>query len=205
LRVAAIYRRANGLGDVVLAHGLALAHAAAALDAEVFVGRGGPSVERGLRAIVRRVPTALVRSRSAFLGDVRVADEQNARAQWLIAALMIGIAMMAAFNTGAMAAVERRRELVLARLSGATRRQVVGALTLESLLIALAGVGVGVGIVFASLARAGSDPTGGPLVVPLGQAALVLGGAGMLGVIGMLVPAALIGRARLTALAGLWE
>jgi putative ABC transport system permease protein len=205
LRVAAIYRRANGLGDVVLAHGLALAHAAAALDAEVFVGRGGPSVERGLRAIVRRVPTALLRSRSAFLGDVRVADEQNARAQWLIAALMIGIAMMAAFNTGAMAAAERRRELVLARLSGATRRQVVGALTLESLLIALAGVGVGVGIVFASLASAGSDPTGGPLVVPLGQAALVLGGAGMLGVIGMLVPAAVIGRVRLTALAGLRE
>jgi putative ABC transport system permease protein len=205
LRVVATYRRANGLGDVVLPHELALVHAAVPLDAEVFVGGNGSRVDRGLAAIMRSVPTAIVRSRTAYLADVRAADEQNARAQWLIAALMIGIAMMAAFNAGAMAAAERRRELVLARLSGATRRQVIGALTLESLLIALAGVGVGVGIVFASLAHAGSDPTGGPLVVPLGQAGLVLGGAALLGIIGMLVPAALIDRARLTALAGLKE
>jgi putative ABC transport system permease protein len=205
LRVVAIYRRANGLGDVVLPHRLALAHATAALDSDVFVSGRGAALDRGLAAIARAVPTAVVRSRAAYLGDLRVADEQNARAQWLISALMIGIAMMAAFNTGAMAAAERRRELVLARLSGATRRQVVGALTLESLVIALAGVGIGVAIVFASLAGAGSDPTGGPLTVPLGQTAIVLGGAVLLGVSGMLVPAALIGRARLTALAGLRE
>jgi putative ABC transport system permease protein len=205
LRVVAIYRRANGLGDVVLPHELALAHAAAALDAEVFIGGSGSGLDRGLAAIMRRVPTAIVRSRTAYLGDVRAADERNARAQWLISALMIAIAMMAAFNTGAIAAAERRRELVLTRLSGATRRQVIGALTLESLVIALAGVGVGVGVVLASLAGAGSDPTGGPLVVPLGQAGLVLGGAALLGIIGMLLPAALIGPPRLTALAGLWE
>jgi putative ABC transport system permease protein len=112
---------------------------------------------------------------------------------------------MAAFNTGAMAAAERRRELVLARLGGATRAQVIGALTLESLITTLAGIAVGIAVALTSLAGVGSDPNGGPLVVPWDQAALVLVGAVALGLIGTLIPAALVGRARLTALAGLRE
>jgi putative ABC transport system permease protein len=144
----------------------------------VFV-TGGSDVARGLRAI--------------------------ARAQWVIVALMILISVMAAFNTGAMAAAERRGELVLARLAGATRGQVIGALALESLVTTLAGIAVGIAVTLTVLSRAGSDPGGGPLVVPWGQAGLVLAGAVALGLIGTLVPAALVGRARLTALAGLRE
>lgn len=100
-------------------------------------------------------------------------------------------------------AAQRRCELVLVRLSGATRAQVLGALALESLVTTVAGIVVGVAVVLASLARAGSDPHGGPLVVPWGQAGIVIGGGFALGLIGTLVPAAFIGRARLTALAGL--
>jgi putative ABC transport system permease protein len=42
-------------------------------------------------------------------------------------------------------------------------------------------------------------------MIPLGQAGLVLGGAMALGLLGTLLPAAVIGRAPLTALAGLRE
>jgi putative ABC transport system permease protein len=206
LRVVAIYHRANGIGDIVLPRESALTHAVAALDSAVFVAAGrNAELARGLDAIVRAVPTAVVRSPAAYLGDVRAQGQETARAQWVIVALMIAISVMAAFNTGAMAAAERRRELVLARLCGASRAQVVGALTLESLLTTLAGIGVGIAVVLTSLAGAGSDPNGGPLVVPWGQASLVLGGGFVLGLIGTLVPAALVGRARLTALAGLRE
>jgi putative ABC transport system permease protein len=59
--------------------------------------------------------------------------------------------------------------------------------------------------VLISLAEAGSDPNGGPLVVPWGQASLVVASGMALGLIATLVPAALVGRARLTALAGLRE
>jgi putative ABC transport system permease protein len=200
LRVVAIYRRANGLGDIVLPHELALAHAAAALDSAVFL-----TGAQDLRAVARAVPAVEVRSRAAYLDGVRAEGQDAARAQWVIVALMILVAVMAAFNTGAMAAAERRRELVLARLSGATRAQVIGALTLETLVTTVTGIGVGVAVVLASLSRAGSDPHGGPLVVPWGQAAIVVGGAVALGLVGTLVPAALVGRARLTALAGLRE
>jgi putative ABC transport system permease protein len=51
----------------------------------------------------------------------------------------------------------------------------------------------------------GDDPNGGPLVIPLGQAALVLAVGAALGLLGTLVPAALTRGARLTALAGLRE
>jgi putative ABC transport system permease protein len=119
----------------------------------------------------------------------------------VIVALMIAVSAMAAFNTGALAAAERRRELVLARLGGATRGQVIGSLTLEALVTTLAGIGAGVAVVLASLARVGDDPSGGPLAIPWGQAALVVAGAAALGLIGTLVPTALVGRARLTALA----
>ena len=206
LRVVAIYRRANGIGDIVLPRRLALAHAAAALDSAVYVAGGrDPQIAQGLDAIIRAVPTAVVRSRPAYLDDVTAQGQENAKSQWVIVALMIAISVMAAFNTGAMAAAERRRELVLARLGGATRAQVIGALTLESLITTLAGIAVGITVALTSLAGVGSDPNGGPLVVPWDQAALVLGGAVALGLIGTLIPAALVGRARLTALAGLRE
>jgi len=205
LRVVAVYERANGFGDVVLPHALALAHATAALDSEVFVAGHGPALDRALASISRTVPTAAVESRIDFLAGVKAQGEDQARAQWVIVALMILIAAMAAFNTGAMAAAERRREFVLARLAGATRAQVIGAVTLESLLATLAGLAAGAGVVAASLSGAGSDPIGGSLAIPLGQAALVVAGATALGLVGTLLPAAVIGRAPLTALAGLRE
>jgi putative ABC transport system permease protein len=202
LRVVAIYRRSIGLGDVVMPHDLALEHASAPLDSAVFIsGRGHPGAASGVRAIVGAVPTAVVRSRAAYLADVKAQGQQNAQAQWAVAALMIVVAAMAALNTGVMAAAERRRELVLARLCGATRGQVIGAWTLDSFLTTLAGIVVGTVVVLASLAGAGSDPTGGPIAIPWGQAGLVLGGGLALGLVGALLPAALIGRAPLTALA----
>ena len=205
LRVVAIYRRANGLGDIVLPRELALAHATAALDSAVFVGGRGADVVRGLSAIARAVPTAVLRTRAAYLSEVKAAGQQNARAQWVIAALMIVVAVMGALNAGAMGAAERRGELVLARLCGATRGQVVRALTLESLLNTFAGLAMGIAVTLVCLAGAGSDPNGGPLAVPWGQAAVVVGGATALGLVGTLLPAALVGRARLTALAGVRE
>jgi putative ABC transport system permease protein len=205
LQVVAIYRRSNGLGDVVMPHALSLAHAAAALDSAVFVSGRGTGIGRGLQKIARAVPTAVVQSRSAYLTDVKGQGQQNAQAQWAVAALMILVAAMAALNTGAMAAAERRRELVLARLCGATRGQVIRAWTLDSLLTTVAGAAVGSLVALASLAGAGSDPTGGPLAIPWGQVGLVLGGGLALGLVGAMLPAALIGRAPLTALAGARE
>jgi putative ABC transport system permease protein len=116
---------------------------------------------------------------------------------------MIAVAIMAAFNTGAMAAAERRGELLLARLTGATRTQVAAALTLEALVAVLVGIAVGVAVALGSLVHAPDDPDGGPLAIAWHSFGLVLAGGLVLGLVGMLVPAALVGRVRITEHAGL--
>lgn len=202
LRIVAVYDRPNGMGDIVLPRSLALAHASAALDAAVFVAGGS---DAALRKLERAVPTAVVRPRAGYLEDVDAQGQETAKAQWVTVALMLLVSAMAVLNTGAMAAADRRRELVLARLAGATRRQVGHALVLEAVVTALVGVAAGAGVALVSLTAAGSDPTGGPITVPWGQAGLVLAGGAALGLVGLLLPAALLARGRLTALAGLRE
>ena len=203
LRVVAIYRRQNGMGDVVLPRSLALAHAAAALDASVFVAADDDAVAtRALAGLRRAVPTVSVRSRADYLDGVDAGQQENADAQWVIAALMLVVAAMAAFNTGAMAAAERRPELALARLAGATRRQVVLAQALEALVTTLVGLAAGAAAALASLTLAGEDPTGGPLAIPLGSSALVLATGAALGLLGTLLPALLVGRSGPIARAG---
>jgi putative ABC transport system permease protein len=197
LRIVAVYRRAGGLGDLVLSPELARAHALTPVDAAVFVaGARSAATVRGLRAIAARVPGATVLDRPAYLAQVRTADRQQADSEWVIDALMVLVATLAAFNAGATAAAERRRELGLARLAGATGGQLARALTAEALFATGAGLIAGALVVLASFADAGHDPTGGSLAVPIGQAALVLGGAALLGVTGQLVPAALSRRPR---------
>jgi putative ABC transport system permease protein len=80
---------------------------------------------------------------------------------------------------------------------------VAGALTLEALVTALVGIAVGVAVALGSLQHASDDPEGGPLAVAWPSFGLVLAGALALGLVGMLVPAALVGRAPITAHAGL--
>jgi putative ABC transport system permease protein len=199
LRVAAIYRRANGLGDVVLPRALALRHAAAALDDAVFVAGAGR------RALERATPTATVLTRARYLGAVQAESSRNADSQWVVDALMILIAVMAAFNAGATAAAERRRELGLARLSGAPRALIMRSVALEAGLATLAGIAAGALVALVSLSGAPSDPAGGPLAVPLGQTLLVLGGAAALGLSAALVPSALVRRPSLAAVASVRE
>jgi putative ABC transport system permease protein len=115
---------------------------------------------------------------------------------------MIALAVMAALNTGAMAAADRRRELLLARLGGATRRQVRRALVLEAGVATGVGVGVGLLVAFISTSAVANDPTGGPLALPLGQFALVALGGAALGLAALLGPAALLNRTNPTTLSG---
>jgi putative ABC transport system permease protein len=208
LRVVAIYDRADGLGDVVLDHEVALAHATAAVDDTVFVAaRPGEEarVARGVERLAHADASAVALDRAGYLAGVRAAGADDARAQWVVIALMTLLAAMSVVNSGTLAAAERRRELALARLAGATRRQVLRALTLEALTVALVGVAGGVAVVAVSMAGVGADPSAGGLVVPPGEVGAILAGAAALGLAGMLVPAAIAARAPLAAGAGMRE
>jgi putative ABC transport system permease protein len=111
---------------------------------------------------------------------------------------MIAVAILGAFNTGAMAAAERRGELGLARLNGATRSQIANALALEAAAISLVAISIGTIVAFASLINADDDPLGGALALPWRELGLVLAGGVALGLLGTLVPATLVARTHVT-------
>jgi hypothetical protein len=82
-----------------------------------------------------------------------------------------------------MAAAERRHQA-----------QVAGAVTLEAAATSLVAIVIGSIVAFASLTHAADDPTGGLLAIPWRQLSLVLGGGIALGLLSMIVPAALLGH-----------
>jgi putative ABC transport system permease protein len=202
LRIGAVYRHGSGLGDLVLPAWLARNHETARLDHAVLItGAHTPAAVRALRAIAARTPGASVADRGRFLAQLRAGDRQDTAAPWVIDALMLFVAVLAAFNTGAIAAAERRGELGLARLAGASDGQLTRTVIAEALLATAAGLIAGGLVTAACFAGVGHDPTAGSLVVPGRQAALVLGGATLLGVCGQLIPALLARRPRPAALA----
>ncbi|HXJ37357.1 MAG TPA: ABC transporter permease [Candidatus Eisenbacteria bacterium] len=119
------------------------------------------------------------------------------RALVFLRALVLGsaivalvVAALAVANTMVTAVVERRREIGLRRVVGATRGQVVRALVLEATAIGAAGglLGAGTGMVVASALNAVTERLGAPIFL---LTVRLLAGA-------IVLPAAL------AALAGLW-
>ncbi|CAM5415722.1 hypothetical protein SANTM175S_08775 [Streptomyces antimycoticus] len=68
-----------------------------------------------------------------------------------MAAVLGGFAAVAAVNTLVMTVLDRRRELGTLRLIGTTRRQVLGMVRWEALLVATAGIALGTAIALATL------------------------------------------------------
>ncbi|HEV7733072.1 MAG TPA: FtsX-like permease family protein [Candidatus Binatia bacterium] len=85
------------------------------------------------------------------------------------------VASLAVANTMFTAVVERRREIGLRRVIGATRRQVVGQLLLEATILGLLGtaVGFGVGAATAGALNAVTERLGAPIFLVTMRLALV--------------------------------
>ncbi len=107
LRVAAVYERAAGLGDVLLDPALARRHASVAADSAVFVA-GGPAAGRSLRRYAAERPGLAVQTRAEHLDTVHATGQGDAWGIWLIVGLASLFAALALVNTAAMATAERR-------------------------------------------------------------------------------------------------
>jgi putative ABC transport system permease protein len=103
--------------------------AAAGTDRAELAGRLS-ALAPGLRATGRDALTA-------------VQDDTQSSMAYLVLAVVVGYATIALINTQVLATTERRREFMLQRLVGATRRQVMQMMTVEAVLISLAGILLG--------------------------------------------------------------
>ncbi|MGW3496013.1 ABC transporter permease [Streptomyces sp. NPDC001020] len=158
--VIAVYGRGLGLAAVTMDRASLAAHVTSGFDSTLLV-RGGDA-----KALA---PLGKVTDASGYALEQTTDRELNAWANYTMAGVLGGFAAVAAVNTLVMTVLDRRRELGMLRLVGATRRQVMDMLRWEGLLVAVAGIVLGTAIAAATLipmmrGLTGEDPYVPPLV-----------------------------------------
>lgn len=184
-----------GVGGVTLAAfdratAQAVVGAPGALDAvEVVRARGaaGAGVADRIRTAVG--PGFEVRPADAVVADagatVRTLLARLAALLLAVAAVGIVVAALLVGNTFAVSVSERARELALLRVLGASRMQVVGAVTAEALAVGIVGtvlgglLGVGAAVALADRVAAVGFVPGGPVVAGRTAAVAVALGIGV--------------------------
>ncbi|WP_420000368.1 ABC transporter permease [Streptomyces boninensis] len=187
LKVAAVYSRGLGFGDMTLSHELLSRHVDNPLSSSVLVK--GTADREQLAAALKGFPGLGVLDR-AQVDDVRAEVAQsNAEVNYVAMGLIIAFTAIAVVNTLCMTVSDRSREFALLRLVGTTRRQVMGMLRIESLLVFLIAAVLGTAIAFAVLTAFSIGMTGAaqPSVDPLMYVG-VLGFAAVLALLATLVP-----------------
>ena len=194
LRIAAVYDRAAGLGDVVLDHAVALRHAAVRADTALFVA-GGARAARSLARYAGSHPGVQSMSRARYLETVRAADQEQGWAVWLIVGLAAAFAALALINTAAMATSERRDELATIRLLGGTGAHITRMVVLETAPAVLVALAAGAAVALVAVAGVPRGITGIPVAFPALLAGGLVAGAAALGALAAVVSARLALRA----------
>jgi putative ABC transport system permease protein len=168
------------------------------VDQQVVVdladGVDGTAARRAVEAVVERYPTAQVLD----VGELKdqQAGQINQAVSFLYALLFLSVlvALIGVVNTLLLAVFERTRELGLLRAVGTTRRQVRGIILGESVIIAVLGttLGVGIGILFGWALVSGlaaDEPDLAHFAIPWGQVVLTMGIAVLAGIAAGALPA----------------
>lgn len=197
LTVVALYERGLGLGDYLVGEHVAAEAARAgatpagtALLVRLDDPDAAPAVRDALVAAGSEVADA-----AGYAASVQAAAAgEQGLSTWLLLALLAFVAVGAA-NTLVLLVRSRGPELALLRRTGATRRQLLAMVAVESGLATLTALAGGLACVLPALAGVGQGLLGTPL--PVLDAGVLAGLAGAVAVIGVLVPvAAALGAVR---------
>jgi putative ABC transport system permease protein len=189
-RVVAIYKRALGFGDALLAPELAAGHVTTPLLGTILVRtENAAAVSPRLRALAQRYPGLRVRDRASLASAEDLDRETNRWLGPLFVAMIFAFTSIAVVNTLVMIALRRGRELALLRLTGATNRQVRSMARWEAALIVAIGLGVGLAIAATALLPLSHALTGGlKPFIPAGQLAAILGVSTVLALVALTLP-----------------
>lgn len=143
LTVVATFARPLGFATVLLPRPLASRHATSAVDDLAFVLRRGPAARTELRSLAAQSGQAQLRSRSAYLDDVRGVTAKQALPVFLVLGLIAAFCAVGAVNSLTMAIGGRTHELAVLRQVGATRRQLARMVRAEAAVTVGFGLAVG--------------------------------------------------------------
>jgi putative ABC transport system permease protein len=196
LTVALIYGEDQPSGNYLLGLDAYEANFADQYDTFIFVSKAdGVSEQAALTAVEGAAaanPDADVQDRAGFKEEQTKFVDQLLGLVYALLALAIVIALLGIANTLALSILERTRELGLLRSVGMTRSQLRSTVRWESVIIALQGtlLGLGIGVFFGwALVAALKDEGVDQLDIPFGTLAVVVLLAGFAGVIAAILPA----------------
>ncbi|MGW3607435.1 MULTISPECIES: ABC transporter permease [unclassified Micromonospora] len=191
LRLAGVYARARGFGDLALPADLVAAHDPRGLVSTVGLRYRGDVPGRIAASWpgLRLTPT---------LGAAPAGDAQNQQGAWeLMVVVSLGFTAIAVVNTFAIATVARRREFAELRLAGATTGQLHRLVDREAVITVTVGLVLGAlvtGIVVGAFSAAQDGTL--RVFVDAGTYAGMLGGVAALGLVAGAVPARVLLRRR---------
>ncbi|WNI15842.1 ABC transporter permease [Actinacidiphila sp. ITFR-21] len=145
-----------------------------------------------LKAAVRDYPQVQVRDQADYKDLIRSQVDQLLYMIYGLLGLAIIVAVLGVVNTLALSVVERTREIGLMRAIGMSRRQLRRMIRLESVVIALFGalVGLGLGLGWGATAQQVLASQGlGILKVPWPTIIAVFVGSAVVGLLAALMPA----------------
>jgi putative ABC transport system permease protein len=189
-KVMAIYTRALGFGDALLAPELAAGHQTSPLLATILVRTGEPAaVARRLRALAARYPGLRVGERASVATATDADRETNRWLGPLFVMLIFAFTSIAVINTLTMIALQRGRELGLLQLVGGTASQIRSMARWEAGLIITIGLGLGFAIAATALLPLSHALTGSIRPnVPLDQLGAILGVSALLALLALALP-----------------
>ncbi|MEU5943184.1 ABC transporter permease [Micromonospora sp. NPDC047548] len=188
LRLAAIYERSRGFGELVLPAQLVAAHDPRGLAAMVAL-RGDDVTDRVRAALPALTVVPTIEAAPA-------GDAQNQQGAWeLLVVISLGFTAIAVVNTFAIAAAARRREYADLRLAGATTGQIWRMATRESVIAVAVGLLLGCAVTAIVVGVFSTAQDGRfRLIVDAGTYLGMLGGVGLLGLLAGAVPTRLVLR-----------
>ena len=154
---------------------------------------GGPSAENtaALEKSLAAFPAAVVETREEFK-DTRTAEiTQSLQILYALLGLSVIVSLFGVINTLVLSVFERTRELGMLRAIGMTRRQVRRMIRHESIVTALIGaaLGIGVGLFLAVLTTAALSQYGIVFAAPVGTLVVFVGVAILAGMLAAILPA----------------
>jgi putative ABC transport system permease protein len=152
-----------------------------------------------VKSALGQFPSAKVRTGAQYSDYIGAQLDQIVYLLYALLAMSIVISMFGIANSLFLSIHERTRELGMLRAVGATARQVRRMIRYESVITSLIGgvLGTGVGILFAWLTTFAVKDLGVGFSIPVGQLAVFLLLAVVVGVLGAVAPARRAARLRI--------
>ncbi|MFF3372643.1 FtsX-like permease family protein [Streptomyces sp. NPDC002680] len=187
LRLVATVDGRRGYETALVPASVLVGHTDGGLVPQILVraaaGTDPARLSASLSTLAKQQPGLQVVGREVLEAAQADADDTQAWMAYLVLGVVVGYSTLALINTQILATTERRKEFMLQRLIGATRRQVLQMMTVEASLVALAGILLGLLVAGATLVPLSMSvlgtalPGGSPWIlvaVVAGAAALTL-------------------------------